>query len=132
MASAAQPDVGGAAAESGGASGERLTALEGRVQALEGALGGEGGAGGFGGADVAEMQNELNSIKEKIKGFESITEQFSADHIIEALKDLDELREKLLAKPGIYCWFSYAMMNAFSVHCKDYYVFKKSCYEALI
>lgn len=49
----------------------------------------EGGAG---------ANEESLTINDKLACLDAITQTFTPEHIVEALKDLDELREKLLMK----------------------------------
>lgn len=47
--------------------------------------------------EVAKMKDEVATLKEKMSVLDGVTEAFTGEHMVEALHDLDELREKLLS-----------------------------------
>lgn len=58
----------------------------------EGQLPPEGGSG---------AKEDSSTLSDKLACLDAIAQAFTPEHIVEALKDLDELREKLLTK-GMY------------------------------
>lgn len=48
--------------------------------------------------ELSKLKDELDELKHKLNGLDAVTEAFTGQHLVEALQDLDELREKLLSR----------------------------------
>lgn len=77
--------------------GEKWERMQERVQALEDYMGiGDAGAAPTSGLTV--LRDDVALLKHKLGDFETLLQYFPMENLLEALRDLEELRSKLLRK----------------------------------